>query len=400
MKRISKPSDLAVFGAPPAFAEALHVGRPNIGNRADFLRRVDEILDRRWFSNNGPVVREFEARVARYLDVGHCIAVCNGTAALELAIRGLELEGEVIIPSFTFVATAHALQWHGISPVFADIDPETCTLDVASVRDAITPRTSAILGVHVWGRPCEVTELGKLADAHGLKLLFDAAHAFGCAYRGRMLGGFGACEVLSFHATKFMSTFEGGAVVTNDSVLADRLRLLRNFGFSGADNVVQIGVNAKMPEICAAMGLTGLESIDGIVSTNRRNHDAYARALSGIRGLKLLRYPDADRSNYQYAVVDVSDEFGLERDLLARILHAENVLVRRYFYPGCHEMEPYRSLYPDAGRSLPHTTALCKRVLSFPTGTAVDGRQIETIGTLLRCVGAHGTEIARRLRAS
>src|SRR5688572_13613834 len=148
MKRISKPSDLAVFGAPPAFAEALHVGRPNIGNRADFLRRVDEILDRRWFSNNGPVVREFEARVARYLDVGHCIAVCNGTAALELAIRGLELEGEVIIPSFTFVATAHALQWHGISPVFADIDPETCTLDVASVRDAITPRTSAILGVH------------------------------------------------------------------------------------------------------------------------------------------------------------------------------------------------------------------------------------------------------------
>jgi dTDP-4-amino-4,6-dideoxygalactose transaminase len=400
MKRISKLSDLAFFGAPPAFAEPLHVGRPNIGSRSDFLRRVDSILDRRWFSNNGPVVREFEERIARYLDVGHCVAVCNGTAALEIAVRALELDGEVIVPSFTFVATAHALQWHGITPVFADIDPETCNLDVASVRRAITPRTSAILGVHVWGRPCAVTELGELAAARGLKLVFDAAHAFGCGYRGRMLGGFGACEVLSFHATKFLSTFEGGAVVTNDSALADRLRLLRNFGFRGADNVVQIGVNAKMPEICAAMGLTGLESIDEIIATNRRNHDAYARALSGIRGLKLLGYSDADRSNYQYVVVEVADDFGVERDVLARVLQAEHVLVRRYFYPGCHEMEPYRLLYPDAGQSLPHTTALCKRVLCFPTGSAVDARHIETIGTVLGWIGAHGREIARRMPAS
>ena len=399
MKRISDISDLAVFGAPPAFSEPLHVGRPNIGSRSDFLRRVDAILDRRWFSNDGPVLREFEARVEQYLGVRHCVAVCNGTAALEIAIRALDLHGEVIVPSFTFVATAHALQWHGITPVFADIDPATNTLDVASVRAAITSRTSAILGVHVWGRPCAVKELAELAGRHGLKLFFDAAHAFGCSYNGRMLGGFGACEVLSFHATKFVSTFEGGAIVTDDGALAEKARLLRNFGFRGADNVVQIGVNAKMPEICAAMGLTGLDSIDAIVATNRRNHEAYASALSRIPGLKLMRYSETERSNYQYVVVDVTDDFVIGRDALMSLLRAENVLVRRYFYPGCHEMEPYRSLYPDAGRTLANTNALCLRVLSFPTGRAVDPEQIATIGALLSCIAANGDEVRRRVTA-
>ena len=393
IKQVAKISDLAICGAPPAFPEPLHVGRPNIGNRQDFLRRVESILDRRWFSNNGPMVQELEHRIAKYLDVKHCVAMCNGTIALEIAIRALELRGEVIIPSFTFVATAHALQWQEITPVFADIDPATYTLDPVSVERMITPHTSGILGVHVWGRPCAVEQLQEIADRHHLKVMYDAAHAFACSHRGRMIGNFGECEVLSFHATKFFNTFEGGAIVTNNDALAEKVRLMRNFGFKGADNVIYIGINGKMPEICAAMGLTGLDAIDDTISINRRNYQRYASHLSDICGLRLVKHTDADRTNFQYIVVEVGDDFPIARDDLVRILHAENVLVRRYFYPGCHEMEPYQSFFPHAGLLLPHTMALCNRVVSFPTGTAVGEREVDRIGELLRFLATHGRDI-------
>jgi dTDP-4-amino-4,6-dideoxygalactose transaminase len=393
MKELSTPSDLAIFGGPPAFAEPLHVGRPNVPDRAEFLRRVEDILDSRWFSNNGPMVREFERRVAEYLGVEHCIAMCNGTAALQNAIAALGLEGEVIVPSFTFVATAHALQVQKIAPVFADVDPEGCTLDPASVERMITPRTSAILGVHVWGNPCDVEALEAICRRRNLKLLFDAAHAFGCSHQGTMIGNFGSCEVLSFHATKFFSTFEGGAVVTNDAALAATLRRMRNFGFSGADNVVHIGVNAKMPEVCAAMGLSGLEAIEETIETNRRNHAFYSEFLAGVPGLRLRLHSRSERHNHHYVVIDVEDRFPLGRDAVVRLLHAENVLARRYFHPGCHEMEPYRTLFPEAHRLLPNTVRICGRVMSLPSGTAVGAGEIRQIADILRFIAQNGDAI-------
>lgn len=392
-KAINRPADLALFGAPPLFAEPLHVGRPNTGNRDRLLARINAVLDSRRLTNNGPMVKAFEKALADYLGVRHCVAVCNGTLALEIAIRALNLTGEVIVPSFTFIATAHALQWQQITPVFADIDPLTCNLSPASVESMITPRTSGILGVHVWGRPCAVGALQEIADRRGLKLMFDAAHALGCSHRGRMVGNFGECEILSFHATKFFHTFEGGAIVTNNGELAEKLRLARNFGFRGADNVVCIGTNGKMNEVCAAMGLTGLESIADTIALNRANYERYAARISDVPGLLLMRHDTAERTNYQYVVMQVQEEFGLERDTLLEILHAENVLARRYFYPGCHAMEPYRSLFPDARLSLPHTIALSERVLSFPTGTAVGKKEIDAIGRLLSFVARHSARI-------
>ena len=393
MKQMTSPRTLAIFGAPPTFGEPLHVGRPNLGNRAAFMRRVDEILDSRWFSNNGPMVRAFEQSVAKHAAVKHCIAMCNGTAALQNAIAALELAGEVIVPSFTFVATAHALQSQKITPVFADIDRESCTLDPASVERMITPRTSAILGVHVWGNICDVESLESICRRHGLKLLFDAAHAFGCSHRGTMIGNFGSCEVLSFHATKFFSTFEGGAVLTNDDTLAVKLRRMRNFGFAGADNVVQLGVNAKMTEVCAAMGLSGLEVIEETIEANRRNHALYAEFLADVPGLRLRPHSHTERHNYHYVVVDVEDAFPFIRDDLVRLLHAENVLARRYFHPGCHAMEPYRSLYPDAGQPLPNTVHVAERVLSLPSGTAIGAREIWQIADILRFIARNGDAI-------
>src|SRR4051794_14306014 len=215
-------SHLAALGGSPVFNAPVYVGRPNIGNRERLLERINDMLDRRWLSNNGPYVQEFERKVAEYLGVRHCIAMCNGTVALEIAIRATGLRGEVIVPSFTFIATAHALQWQEITPVFCDIDPRTHLIDPAQLQRLITPRTTGIIGVHTWGQPCDIEALTQIAERRGLTLLFDASHAFGCSYNGKMVGGFGAAEVFSFHATKFFNTFEGGAIVTNNDDLATK----------------------------------------------------------------------------------------------------------------------------------------------------------------------------------
>lgn len=383
-------ADLAILGGAPAFAEPLHVGRPNVGDRGRFLARVGEMLDRRWLTNDGPLLKEFEERVAGLLDVRHCAAICNGTIALELTIRALGLAGEVIVPSFTFVATAHALEWHGIRPVFADIDPRTHTLDPSAVERAITPRTSAILGVHLWGRPCAVDALTAIAKAHRLRLVFDAAHAFACSHRGRMLGGFGDAEILSFHATKFFNTLEGGAVVTNDDDLAGRLRLMRNFGFAGYDTVVMSGTNGKMNEACAAMGLTNLEHLDEFIAHNARNHAYYRGALDGLPGITVVPYDERERCNYQYVVLEIdAGRAELSRDDLLEVLWAERVLARRYFFPGVHRMEPYRTRDPDAAARLPQTERLASRVLSLPTGTAIGRAEIETIAAIMRLAVRH-----------
>jgi dTDP-4-amino-4,6-dideoxygalactose transaminase len=392
-KLIAAPSTEACVGGPrgvddrsPAFVEPLHVGRPNIGDRRTFLKHVDEMLDRQWLSNNGPLVQQFEKRIAEHVGVRHCVAVTNGTVALEIAIRALGLTGEVIVPSFTFVATAHALHWQGITPVFADIDPKTHALDPDSVRRMITPRTTGIIGVHLWGNVAPVSPLEAIADEYGLKLMFDAAHAFSTSHGGRMVGGFGRAEVFSFHATKFFNTFEGGAVVTNDDELADTMRLMRNFGFAGEDNVIHPGTNGKMVEVCAAMGLTNLDSIDSVIEINRRNYVAYRKELSGLPGISVIEHDESDRSNFQYIVVVVDETCIALRDQILARLRAENVLARKYFWPGCHRMEPYRTLYPDAWLSLPNTERVADQVIVLPTGNAVDERDIAIISGIIRSI--------------
>lgn len=378
-------NNLALFGGSPAFDEALHVGRPNIGNRERLLERITDMLDRRWLTNNGPFVLELEQRLAEFLDVRYCIAMCNATVALEIAARALGLHGEVIVPSFTFIATAHALQWQEITPVFCDVDPLTHNIDPAKIKNLITPRTTGILGVHVWGRVCDVKTLQDISSKYNLRLMFDAAHAFACSHEGRMVGGFGNAEVFSFHATKFFNSFEGGAVTTNDDVLARKIRDMRNFGFAGLDKVTDVGINGKMSEVSAAMGLTSFESMNEFIEVNYQNYQTYLRALKGLPGVHIVEYDPREQHNYQYIVLEVDDYIaGISRDLLVKILHAENVLARRYFYPGVHQMEPYRSYFPNAGLLLTETEKLTQKVLQLPNGTAVNEDEILAICQLIR----------------
>lgn len=379
MKAIRSRADLAIHGAPPAFAEPLHVGRPNMGDREALLDYTRAIHAGGWLTNNGPLVQELEAKVAGMHGVRHCVAMCNGTIALEIAIRALGLQGEVIVPSYTFVATAHALYWQGITPVFADIHPGTHNLDPDAVRRMVTPRTTGIIGVHLWGRPAPAEALQAIADEHGLQLMFDAAHAFGCSDGGRRIGGFGRCEVLSFHATKVFNTFEGGAVLTNDDGLAETMRLMRNFGFVGYDNVIHPGTNGKMPEINAAMGLVNLEALPGFVAANRARHQAYGHAFRDIPGIRLLGYDERDDPNWHYVVVEVGDGFPIARDDIVAALQAENVLARKYFWPGCHRMQPYRDLYPHAGLVLQNTKRVAERNIVLPNGPGLGDDGITAI---------------------
>lgn len=385
---------LAIFGNQPVFREKIHVGRPNIGNRDRFLQRMNDLLDRKWLSNNGLYVQELEQRIAEMLGVKHCMVMCNGTVALEIAIRATELTGEVIVPSFTFIATAHSLQWQEITPVFCDIDPKTHTINPWQVEAMITPRTTAIIGVHVWGKPCDVESLTEIAQKHNLKLLFDASHAFRCSYKNTMIGNFGEAEVFSFHATKFVNTFEGGAVVTNNDELAAKIRLMKNFGFAGYDNVIYIGTNGKMNEASAAMGLTSLESLEEFIDINKNNYKEYQKQLADIPGITLFNYDENEKCNYQYIILEIDESVAkLTRQQLLEILHAENVLVRRYFYPGCHRMEPYRSFFPHAGLLLPETEKLAERILVLPTGTGVSLDEIRKVCNIIRFSIANSQDI-------
>lgn len=376
---------LAVLGGQPAFDETLHVGRPNIGDVERLRARFDEILERRWFTNRGPFVQEFESALQDRLGVRHVIAVCNGTLGLEIATRAAGVTGEVIVPSFTFVATAHAIQWQGLTPVFADIDPASHVIDPASVESLITPRTSAVIGVHTWGVGCPTDELQSVADRHGLILMYDAAHAMGCTHGGRPMGGNGLAEVFSFHATKYVNSFEGGAIATNDDELASRIRSMVNFGFEGFDRVVSVGTNAKMSEISAAMGLTSLESATDFARWNKQIWAVYHDGLEGLPGVNLYPYLAGEENSHQYVVVTIDDQCPLTRDDLVAVLHAENCLARRYFFPGVHRMEPYASLSPMAHHWLPNTETLTRQVMILPTGTAMSESSADEVCQLIRC---------------
>lgn len=387
---------LALLGGPPAFAQPVCVGRPNLGDPRQFFGRMQDVLERRWLTNHGELTQEFERRLAEQIETRHVVAVCNATVGLQIALRAAGVAGSVIVPAFTFVATAHAASWMGLRPILCDVAPGTYHLDPDRVAAAIAPDTTAILAVHTWGEPCHVDELSRLARRHGLRLLFDAAHAFGCSYRGRPIGGNGLAEVFSFHATKFLNSFEGGAIATDDDELAERARQMRDFGFNEADEVVDIGTNGKLCEAAAAMGLTNLECFEEFVAVNQSNYHAYRAGLRDIAGLTLMEYRDQEARNYQYVVLDVdARRFGIDRDQLWRLLASENVHARRYFYPGVHRAQPYVAQADPS--QFPNTERLCSSTLTLPTGTGVDAAQIEAICRLLRFIGEQAAAIGERL---
>jgi dTDP-4-amino-4,6-dideoxygalactose transaminase len=353
-----------------------HVGRPNIPSKEKVLSRISEVLDNEWLTNNGPMVQELEHKIQQYLGVKHCICVCNATIGLEILQRALDLKGEVIIPSFTFIATANSLRWQKIRPVFCDIKEETHLIDPDLIEELITEKTSAILAVPIWGQPCNYEALEKLAKKKNLRLIFDSAHAFGCKVGKKFLGGFGDAEVFSFHATKVFSTGEGGAITTNSDELAEKLRYMRNFGFDGFDKTDRLGTNAKMSEFAAAYGLTALDELQSVINHNAKIYEGYIKHFNQFDEINFLKYPEHNYSNHQYAVAHVPAN---SRDNLVQHFHNNDILVRRYFHPGCHRLEPYKSDHSYNNVQLLNTENVASKVLVFPTGCQLDKKGMNKI---------------------
>ncbi len=340
------------------------------------MRRLNDILDSKWLSNNGPYVRTLEERIAGFVNVRHCIAVCNATVGLQVVMKAAGVTEQVIVPAFTAIATAHALTWIGLEPVFVDVTRKH-NIDPYRIKNAITERTSAILGVHLWGRPCFVSAITHVAHKHDLRFLFDAAHAFGCSYRGKMIGGFGNAEVFSFHATKFVNGFEGGAICTNDDALAERARAMVNFGYQDGE-VRHMGTNAKMSEVSAAMVLTSIESMSYFVAINRQNYHEYRHQLPGVT---FVEFDESESNNYQYVVIEIEN-----RDRVMEALHAEHIMAKRYFWPGLHRVAPY-----CRGATLPETERLAACTLVLPTGTAIGVSEITRMCDIIKRVMEEST---------
>lgn len=386
--------DLAIFGGQPLFATPLAVGRPNSLNRESFQKRISTILDSGQLTNDGPQVKSFEAKVRQVTGTRHAVAVCNGTMALQIMAMACELTGEVIVPAMTFIATAHALKWVGLNPVFADVDRHTHTLNPDSVAACISPRTSAILGVHLWGNPCDVDQLRQVASQHGLSLLFDASHAFGCKARGLRIGSLGDAEAFSFHATKVLQAIEGGAITTNDDQLADRCRRLRNFGITGFTEISDLGTNGKMSEIAAAAGLTSFERFRDLISSNKRNYGQYHSGMATIPGLDLLHLTADRNGNAQYVVARVNQQkLGLSRNSLLSILRAEGIFARTYFEPGCHNAAPYVNCERRHGVDLHVTDQILSEVIQFPTGSGVACDDITAVTDVIAFTQRNSAEV-------
>lgn len=365
------------------FKDPLYVGVPNIPPKSKLIPRIIDILNRKWLTNNGKYLHQFENRLSAILGVKHCIATCNATTALEVAAKAMGLKGEVIVPSFTFVATANILKWHNIEPVFCDVNIATHNIDESKIVKLITKKTTGILAVNLWGRPCNIEKLEQIAKKCRIKLLFDSSHAFGCSYKNHMIGNYGDAEVFSFHATKFINTFEGGLITTNNDVLAKTIRLMINFGFSGYDCIDLIGINGKMNEVSAAMGVSSLENMKEIVNVNYRNYVMYRRHLGNVPGVKISRYDEREKNNYQYIVIEIDEDvLGISRDKIIKILWQENVIARKYFYPGCHNMTPYKKQW-GGNVNLCQTNILARSVIVLPTGKNVSVKNIDKICNII-----------------
>lgn len=350
----------------PPTPDPITVARPDLPPLNEFLPLLQEIWSSHRLTNNGPMHARFEQALAQYWAVPQVSLFANATLALLVAQQALGLHGEVITTPFSFVATAHSLLWNRLRPVFVDIDPVTLCLDPRRVEEAITERTSGILPVHVYGTPCDTRRLGALARQHGLKLLYDAAHAFGVDDGGGSLVRHGDASVMSFHATKVFNTFEGGAVICHDPELKLQIDRMKNFGFAGEVSVVATGINAKMNEFQAALGLMQLGRVDAALANRATIAARYRELLGQVLGLRCLAQADVARDNHAYFPVLVDDGFALSRDALYEHLKRHGVLARRYFYPLITEFPMYREHAPHSEALLPVAHDVARRILCLP----------------------------------
>jgi dTDP-4-amino-4,6-dideoxygalactose transaminase len=378
----------AILGGSPAFPEGLAFLRPTVPNEEAILGRMRNILSS-GILTNGPNVRELEERAADYLGVRHCVAVSSCTAGLMLVLVASDLSGDAVLPSFTFAATAHAAAWNQLRPVFADVDSETLTLSADAAATAIGVRTSVILATHTFGTPCAVQELAALARNSGVKLVFDAAHAFGSRHDGVPVGGFGDAEVFSLSPTKVLVAFEGGIIATNNDVLAERCRIGRDYGNPGDYDCLFVGLNARMSEIHAAMALASLEGLDERIDRRNELAGVYRQALADVPGISFPVVRETDRSTFKdFTILVEASEFGIDAAELTGALAAEGIQTKRYYAPPVHRMKAYRGQAVKNG-SLPVTEAVVQRVLTLPLWSSMQEPELLQVADAVRRIQHH-----------
>jgi dTDP-4-amino-4,6-dideoxygalactose transaminase len=388
---LNKP---AALGGEPVFTNRLGIVSPKLPALSQVEPAIQEILRTGNLTNHSKYVREFERALSERFRMEGVIAVSNATLGLILALAGLDLDGEVILPSFTYCATAHALHWNGLRPKFVDILPDTFTIDPAAVEAAITPSTAAILAVHIYGHPCEIDELESISHRHRLPLVFDAAHAIGSAYRGKPVGCFGTAEVFSFHATKVFPVGEGGCIITSNSALVDYLSIARKFGDPGDENTRFPGINAKMQEFNAIIGLEILKVVDQHIE-NRRRYAAYlVERLSRLPGISFQTIRPDVYMNYQnFAIMVDQAGFGLSRDQLFKALTEENVMGRKYFFPPLHWQDAYRQY---RHQSLPTTERVSSQVLCLPFYSVMTEDMLDRLCLAIERIHHYAFELLHR----
>jgi len=374
------------------------VTQPFLPPLEEFLPYLQQIWDSKHVTNGGPFHTQLEQALCEYLGVEYLSLFSNGTLALITALQAMKVNGEVITTPFSFVATTHALHWNGIKPVFADIDPFSMNLDPRRIEAAITPQTTAILPVHVYGNPCEVEEIERIADTYGLRVLYDAAHAFGVRRHGESILNFGDMSVLSFHGTKIFNTFEGGAIVCKDAKTKRHIDHLKNFGFADEVTVVKPGINAKMNEIQAAFGMLQLQYMGQISAARSRIAERYREAFKDVEGLAMHEVPEHCTRNNSYFPVRVMDSFPISRDGLYDALREKDVWARRYFYPLISEFPSYRGLPSALPANLPFASEVSRQVLCLPIYPALteesQDRVIDVVLKAARSRARNSTEIA------
>jgi dTDP-4-amino-4,6-dideoxygalactose transaminase len=388
----------AILGAAPAADTPLNIVRPVLPALSTFADDFQAALASGLVTNNSRFVVELEQRLAAYLGVKHALPFVNGEAALTIMLNIDGLQGELIVPSYTFSGTVHAAIWNQLTPVFADIDRRTWTIDPGSVEAKITPRTAGILAAPVYGNACDNEALQAIADRRGVPLYYDSASGFGCTYRGRRLGGFGRAEIFSFHATKTYSTMEGGALTTDDDRLAERARQLRSFGQAGLVDCASAGINGKMTEVAALVGLRSLDTFDAVIAHRVAIAADFAARLSPIPGVTVQHVPDGNLSTRLYMgfTVDAA-AFGLTADEVAEAMKAENVMARRFLDPPVHRMSYYRDRVGAV--SLPVTEAVASSAVALPLYSDMTFAEVELITTALAGVQRHAAAIKARLTA-
>ena len=350
------------------FDKRIYVTRPVFPTIEEVTDKLRDIWAAKWLTNNGPQHTMLEQELKAFLKVPYLSLFNNGTIALMVACQSLRLSGQVITTPFTFAATPHVLSWNNIEPIFCDVDAETMNIDADKIESMITPKTTAILPVHVFGIPCDVEKIQEVADRYGLRVVYDAAHTFGVEIGGRGIGTFGDISMLSFHATKLYHTVEGGALVMHDENTKQRIDLLKNFGIKNEEEVVMPGINGKLDEVRAAIGRIMLNYVEGERLKRKRLHKVYNEELAGVEGLKLMpKVADDVKLNYQYYVVRIEEEvFGRSRDYVYGAFKNFNVYTRKYFHPLCSEFTCYRQLSSSSPANLPVANVIAKQVLSLP----------------------------------